>query len=376
MDDLKRTVLFTWHKNNGARLVPFAGWEMPLQYPRGPIEEHHLVRRSAGLFDISHMGRFEVSGAGAAAFLEEIVTSRIGDLAEYGSRYGLLCREDGGVLDDVFVYRLPEGRFLVVVNASNREKDLAWIRRHIHAEAGAAEIRDISDETAMIALQGPRALELLASAAGGAASDPPERFFAASISLAGADCLVGRTGYTGEDGVEIFVPRDGAVTVWETLLGAGRAAGIEAGPVGLAARDSLRFEPGFALYGHELSEDVTPVEAGLMWACDLSKRFTGRDAVAARKAEGAERRLVTFVMEDRGVPREGYAVIDEEGAPAGRVVSGMFAPTLEVFAGNAYLRPDLAQAGKTFYIVIRDAKKKAVSRKRPLYVPVYRKERP
>jgi glycine cleavage system T protein len=226
----------------------------------------------------------------------------------------------------------------------------------------------------MFALQGPRALDLLRAA--GTVENMPARFHSARCVISGRDCLAGRTGYTGEDGVEIFVPRDAAPGVWEKILSAGSGSGggpgIEVGPVGLAARDSLRFEPAFALYGHELSENVTPVEAGLMWACDMTKSFTGRDAIAARKAEGPREKLVTFEMLEKSVPREGFAVVDESGTEAGRVVSGMFAPTVGKFAGNAYVRPDLAPVGKTFYIVIRDARKKAGVVKRPLYVPAYR----
>jgi len=370
MEELKRTALYDWHREAGARMAPFAGWEMPIQYPTGAIEEHHLVRRSAGIFDIGHMGCFEVAGGEAEAFLDRIVSSRMSGLADGESRYGLLCREDGGILDDLFVYRLSPARFLVVVNASNTGKDFAWFRKQ--GEGKDLSLRDASGETAILALQGPRALEILRRA--GDLDALPERFFSARGRVAGRGCLVGRTGYTGEDGVEIYLPREDSLSVWEALLRAGAEAGIDVGPAGLAARDSLRFEPGFALYGHELSEDITPVEAGLLWACDLGKPFVGREAVAARKAEGAREKLATFEMVEKSVPREGFPVEDEEGKAAGRVVSGMLAPTLGKFAGNAYLRPDLASPGKTFYIVVRGARKKAVAVRRPLYTPAYRKQ--
>jgi glycine cleavage system T protein len=372
---LKHTVLYDWHRINGAKLVPFAGWEMSLQYGRGPIEEHHLVRRSAGLFDIGHMGRFEVRGKDAGAFLENLLSNSPADLGEGRSRYALLCREDGGIIDDLYVYRLP-GRYLVVVNAANREKDLAWFLAHTGVRD--VGIEDVSERLTMFALQGPKALDILAAAAAVKGSNAggagfPERFSAFTLSVSGTECLAGRTGYTGEDGVELFISREDALGVWEKLLLTGAEQGIEAGPVGLAARDSLRFEPGFSLYGHEISESVTPVEAVLLWACDLSRPFIGRDAILRRESEGPAEKLVTFEMIDRSVPRQGYPITDEAGRDAGRVVSGMFAPTTGKFAGNAYVRTDLAKPGNTFYISIRGEKKKAAAVKRPLYVPAYRK---
>jgi glycine cleavage system T protein len=365
-ENLKRTPFYEWHKAQGARLVPFAGWEMPLQYSLGPTAEHHLVRRGAGLFDVSHMGRFDVRGGRAGEFLDFVLSADISGMGDFQSRYALACREDGGILDDVFVYRRALDRFLVVANASNAERDFAWFRRH--AGSFRIELRDISCESAMIAFQGPLALDILAACVKGFV--PPERFFFRALDLGGAACMVARTGYTGEDGVEIVVAADKAVGVWETLLRAGSAAG--AGPVGLAARDSLRFEAGFPLYGHELFEGVTPVEAGLLWACGLSKNFIGRDAIAARRAEGAEKRLVSFVMLEKSVAREGYAVQDGAGQTIGAVTSGMLAPTLNVFAGNAFVRRGCAKTGQIFYVDIRGAAKKAEVVKRPLYVPAYR----
>jgi glycine cleavage system T protein len=379
---MNTTPLHDWHVAHGARMTDFAGWDMPLQYPAGPLEEHRLVRASAGLFDTSHMGRFSLAGADAAGLLEQLVSSRMSDLALWQSRYGLLCREDGGILDDLFVYRLP-GRWMVVVNASNREKDFAWLQRH------AGGLRDDSGELGMIALQGPRAVELLGLAAGlaGGASGgqphgtdaaaagrawPPERFWAAEIRLAGADCLACRTGYTGEDGFELFPPAGRTTAVWELLLATAAQAGIACGPAGLAARDSLRFEPGFALYGHELDESVNPAEAGLLWACDLDKRFIGGDAVRTVAAAGPARRLAAFVMQEKAVPRQGYRVLAPDGRPVGAVVSGMYAPTLDVFAGNAWIEPDFAKSGTMLMIEVRGAGKPARVARRPLYKPAYR----
>ena len=443
---MKRTVLYDTHLSLGARMAPFAGWEMPIQYPAGPIEEHRLVRRSAGLFDTCHMGRLRIHSSGATNLLDQLLTARIADLPVGFSRYSLLLREDGGVLDDLFVYRLGEEDWFIVVNASNVEKDLAWFQKWALKE-GSIKVENLSSRLGMIALQGPKALELLGRVAWYEAEPPekdlsisgigsvsagvfgsenlslpqtrlvsqgekgihipwtpPERFgwswvwigkdngggerngeghiyegedkdkpsLGTSGSFHRVRCLLGRTGYTGEDGVEIFPPWENTPAVWNMLLASAKEAGIEAGPVGLAARDSLRFEPGFALYGHELSEDVTPVEASLLWACDLEKPFVGREAVQIRRAEGPKEKLVTFVMEERAVPRAGYPVADETGRTVGRVVTGLYAPTLDTFAGNAFILSDLAGIGKTIYIVVRGALKKARVVKRPLYKPAYR----
>ncbi|MCX7787653.1 MAG: glycine cleavage system aminomethyltransferase GcvT [Spirochaetes bacterium] len=388
---MKRTVLYDTHLSLGAKMAPFAGWEMPIQYPAGPIEEHRLVRRSAGLFDTSHMGRFRVYGPGATQFLDKLLTARLSDLFVGFSRYSLLLREDGGILDDLFVYRLGEEEWFIVVNASNTEKNFAWFQQWASKE-GTIQIEDLSFRFGMVAFQGPRALELLTQITENEKGErwtPPERFGWSWVRIGKpkgslADranhsdastkvrCLVGRTGYTGEDGVEIFPPWDRTPFVWETILSSASKMGIEAGPAGLAARDSLRFEPGFALYGHELSEDITPVEASLLWACDFEKPFVGREAVSNRKEQGPKEKLATFVMEEPAVPRAGYPVTDEAGTTVGRVVTGLYAPTIDAFAGNAFVLPDLAISGKTLYIVIRGARKKARVVKRPLYKPAYR----
>ena len=355
-------------------MVDFAGWDMPISYPTGPIEEHRLVRRSVGLFDVSHMGQFHVSGPGALDYLQRLVSPDLLTVPEQGSTYALLCREDGGVLDDLFLYDLP-GRWLVVVNAANREKDYAWFADHLPVEGVLLE--DVSDDTAMFAFQGPAALTVMDRLTDGRASEMP-RFSAAELELArlptpagGRTLTVGRTGYTGEDGVELFVPSSIAQAVWERLLAEAGAAGVEAGPIGLAARDSLRFEPGFALYGHELTEEVTPVEARVTWACDLEKEFIGRDAIAARKAEKPRVRLATIRMTERGVPREGYRVL-ADGREVGWVATGMYAPTADAYCANVFVERPLAKVGTDVDIEIRGRTKHAVVVKRPLYTPAYR----
>lgn len=357
---------------------PFAGWEMPLQYETGAVDEHRAVRERAGLFDISHMGQVEFSGPEAAQFLDYALSNDVLDLREGLSTYCLLCRQDGGVLDDVFVYRLPD-RFFVVVNAANLEKDvtaLQDIARGAHGKPGdgaAFDVRitNLSYETAMFALQGPAALGIY-EAAGGTPTSDLERFAIRRDTVAGAECLVSRTGYTGEDGVEIYLSNEAAVAVWNALLEAG--ATVEEGlvPIGLAARDSLRFEPGFALYGHELDEETTPPEARLKWACRFDRAFVGREAIRAELEAGLRKKLVTLRMVDRAMVREGYEVRSSEGRRIGTVVTGMYSPTLEWYYANAFVEPRFAKTGTTMEIVVRGRGKRAEVVKRPLYRPAYR----
>lgn len=345
---------------------------MPLHYHTGALEEHHLVRRAAGLFDISHMGRLEFRGADAADALDYLISSDIVDLSVGLSTYGLLCREDGTTIDDVFVYRFPD-RFLVVVNAANRDRDVAWIRDKLAGFDGDVHFADRSDDLAMIALQGPEALRIADGLSDGTAGRIP-RFGSAVISIAGISAICGRTGYTGEDGVELFPDAAEVEMLWNACFEYAEKNSVELGPCGLASRDSLRFEPGFHLYGHELSDDTTPVEARLKWACHFDRPFIGRDAILARSEEGPKRRLATVVMEDRAVPREGYRVLDTQGHPVGEVVSGMYAPTVECYAANIYVNTELSKTGSVLGIEVRGREKRAKVIKRPLYTPRYKGE--
>ena len=363
----KFTRLHAWHVDHGARMVPFAGYEMPVFYPTGAIQEHHLVRQSAGLFDIDHMGQVEVRGDGAEAYLNRLLTWDISTMATWEAHYALMCAEDGGVIDDVFVYRLTD-RWLVVINAANREKDVAWMEQV--ARDFDVNVDDVSDATYMIALQGPRAIELLQQVTDADVSGMG-RFSALEATVAGVAALVGRTGYTGEDGVELFFADEAAVKMWEALLAAGEAHGIEVAPIGLAARDSLRFEPGFALYGHEIDAETTPLEAKLSWVCSFDNDFIGRDALLAQKEAGVRKTLVSFELTERGVPREGYPVV-VDGEEVGTVVTGMYAPTVEKYCGNAFVAPEYAKVGTPLEIIIRDKSKAAQVVKRPFYKPSYR----
>ena len=371
--DVRRTRLYDWHVRNNAKTVSFAGWEMPLAYQQGAIEEHRITRRSVGIFDIDHMGQFEMRGPEAGKALQHLLSFDPSDLAPYESHYALLLAEDAGVIDDLFVYRLPD-RWLIVVNAANREEDFVWMERKIGRYR--ATLVDRSDQLYMVALQGPRAIELFGAAMASKGSPslwtPPPRFFAQEVELEETPVILGRTGYTGEDGVELFFPEKAAEQIWNLFLTTARHRQIEITPAGLAARDSLRFEPGFALYGHELSRKVTPVEARLTWSCTMDGSFIGSDALRARKAEGGSQRLVTLAMDERGVPRQGYDIVDGYGSRVGEIVTGMYAPTADLYAGNAFVERSSAKVGTELYVDIRGRKKKARVVKRPLYRPAYR----
>ncbi len=370
---LLTTRLHDWHLAKGAKLAPFAGYDMPISYPTGAIEEHLICRRSVGLFDIDHMGQVEVSGPGADAFVSGLVSARVLDMADGDARYSLLLDEKGLVLDDLFVYRLP-GRWWIVVNASNRATDVQWMRAR--APKGVV-VDDRSDDTYMIAVQGPRAIELLGAVGEGGAGlagriSDLRRFTAGEIGVGGTKALFGRTGYTGEDGGELFFPADHALEVWELLIAEGRKRGIETVPIGLAARDSLRFEAGMPLHGHEISPSINAIEAGFKWACDFEKEFIGKAALQAIVAAGPKRRLVGLDVTG-GVPREGCAVLTPQGAPAGVCVAGMFCPSVKKYVANAFVFPEFSKVGTVTAVSIRDKPREAIVVKRPLYVPAYRR---
>ncbi|TVQ40513.1 MAG: glycine dehydrogenase (aminomethyl-transferring) [Spirochaetaceae bacterium] len=372
----QRTSLYQWHASAGARFTSFAGWEMPVQYQSGALQEHLLTRNSVGIFDISHMGQVYVHGPSAADWLGSMVSADIARLAEGMSSYALLCREDGGVIDDLFVYRLSAEHFLIAVNAARRERDVAWLTEHLPARGATME--DRSADTAMIAVQGPRSATLVAGVLGPALIDLP-RFgittvqtgFPESRQSAPIEC--GRTGYTGEDGFELFLPAEAALACWTALFRAADELGVSAGPVGLAARDTLRLESGFPLYGHELTEDITAVEARLLWACDLEHDFIGRDAILKRKQDQPARTLRRLVMSNTAVPREGYPVLDRDEREVGVVVSGGPAPSAGGFVANAYVDRGVA-ADEPLLVRIRQRIIAARQNRGPVYKPTYRSE--
>jgi aminomethyltransferase len=351
---LRRTAIHGRHLAAGAKLVPFAGWEMPVQYA-GVREEHVAVRERAGVFDVSHMGEVETRGPGAAAFLQRVLSNDVTKIAVGGAQYSVLCREDGGVLDDLFTYRLGDDRFLTVTNASNHAKDLAWLRAH--ADGFDVELVDRLDDYAMLAVQGPDARALVASLLD-AGQELPARFRTAELTVAGAEALVCGTGYTGEDGVEILCPPADAPALWDALL----AAGVV--PAGLAARDTLRLEACFHLYGNDLTESRGPIEAGLGWCCKEETGFVGAEAVAAVRAAGPAERLVPFAFTGPGIPRQGNAVVG-----GGEVTSGTLSPCRGVGIGMAYVPAEVAAAGTgtAIEIDVRGKIRPAAIEDKPLY---------
>jgi aminomethyltransferase len=365
---LRRTPLYDRHVAMGARMVEFGGWEMPVQYS-GIVDEHNAVRSAAGLFDISHMGEVEVKGPDALAFLQHIATQDVASIGEGMANYALLCRPDGGIVDDIFIYNLPDG-YLVVVNASNTEKDFAWMLDNM---AGFdVTLTNISDHTSMLALQGPKAEQILARAASDDAANLPFHGVGVSMLLGDIPAIVARTGYTGEDGFELFVDDDNVVRLWDTLLELGKEDGLK--PCGLGARDSLRFEPCLALYGHEIDDDINPYEAKLGWVVKLDKGdFVGGETLRRIKQAGAARKLAGFEMIGRGIARGGYEIRSLDGERIGYVTTGMPSPTLGKNIGLGYVPPELASEGSEFDVVIRDKPVRARVVKTPFYKTRYKK---
>ena len=349
-ETLRRTPLHDRHEAAGARLVPFAGWEMPVQY-EGIRQEHVAVRTGAGIFDVSHMGEVETSGPDAEAFLQRVLSNDVTKIPLGGAQYSVLCRDDGGVLDDLFTYRLAGDRYLTVTNASNHARDHEWMAAH--ADGFDVTVADAAADWAMIAFQGPNARELLAPLAEGEA---PARMRTAELKVAGANALVCGTGYTGEDGVEILVRPDDVTRVWDALTAAG------ATPVGLGARDTLRLEVCFHLYGNDLSEDRNPIEAGLGWVCKLETGFVGSEALEA--VEPTER-IVPFAFTDRGVPRRGNPIQTQHGE--GVVTSGTMSPCLGVGIGMGYVPVAAIEPGTPIEVDVRGRIRPAEVRARPLY---------
>lgn len=362
--DLKRTPLYECHREAGAKLVPFAGWEMPVQY-EGVIEEHRAVRTAAGLFDVSHMGQVFVEGSGAEAFLDSLTPNWVAKLPLGRAHYSGLLTERGTYVDDLLIYRLAAERFLVVVNASNAARDFEWIASR--APQGVS-VTDASDDYALIAVQGPRAVEILAPLC--APDIRPIRYYGfAEGTVAGIPAILSRTGYTGEDGFEIIAPADQIESIWDQLLAAGHAHCLQ--PAGLGARDTLRTEMCYPLYGHELDENTTPIEAGVGFFVALDKgEFIGRSVLAAQKAEGPKKRCVAFKMTGKSAPpRPSYPIwsTGPDAAAVGLVVSGTQSPSLNQGIGLGYVPPTLATPGTTLEIEIRGRRFPAVVVKKPIY---------
>lgn len=331
-------------------MMPFAGFEMPVQYA-GIREEHVAVRSAVGVFDVSHMGEVETRGPDAERFLQHLVSNDVGRLAEQGAQYSVLCREDGGVLDDLFTYRLAADRFLTVTNAANHARDLSWLQEH--AGPFDVEVLDRAEEYAMLAVQGPDARAKVGRLANG---ELPPRMRCFQREVAGSAMLVCGTGYTGEDGVELLLEPEDAASVWDALIEGG------ATPAGLGARDTLRLEVCFHLYGNDLSEDHTPIEAGLGWCCKEETGFIGSEAIAAARQDPAPERLVPFVIEGPGIARPGNPV-----KGGGQVTSGTFSPCLKRGIGMAYVSTQAADPGTAIEIDVRGTARPATVERKPLY---------
>jgi aminomethyltransferase len=355
---LKRTSLYDAHKALGAKMVPFAGWEMPVQYPTGILAEHHAVRTGAGIFDVSHMGEFEITGPDRNAFVNRVTCNDVGALQSGQVQYSGILTPEGTFVDDCTVYRFDD-KLMIVVNASNTAK--AW--EHIVAQKGGANVRlkDISSEVGLLSLQGPTSEALLQPHTRTPLGDIAYYHFVTG-RIAGAECFISRTGYTGEDGFELYCRERDAVQIWETLINAG------AKPIGLGARDSLRLEMGYALYGNEIDDTTTPLEAGLGWIVKLDKgcRFTGDAALKAQKLRGVTRKLVGFQLQGRGFPRHGYPVYSN-GRDVDQVRSGTMSPSLGVPIGTTYLPAAAAKVGTRFEVEMRGERMPADVVSRPFW---------
>lgn len=352
---LRRTPLYDAHVALGGQMVAFAGWDMPVQYAgRGVVAEHEATRTAAGLFDVSHMGEILVEGPGAVDEVNHLVTNDASKLGDGDAMYALLCHPHGGTVDDLYVYRLGPERYLLCVNASNVDKDFAHMQAHA---LDARRLSNRSDDFAQIALQGPKASAILARVLPGDAIGLPRNHIRVH-SFHGADMLVATTGYTGEAGFEIYSPPEIAQDLWNALLKAGEADGIC--PVGLGARDTLRLEMGYALYGHELDDDTNGYEARVGWAIKLNKPagFVGSEALAKVKAAGVKKKLVGLKMLDRGIARDGASVL-HEGRVVGKVTSGTHSPTLKAAIALAYVEPQLAADGTVLEVDLRGQLRKA-----------------
>jgi aminomethyltransferase len=342
---LLHTPLHDRHVELGARMVPFAGWEMPVQYA-GVIAEHRAVRTDTGVFDVSHMGELEVEGPRAHDLLQSALSNDLDRLAPGEAQYTLLTNESGGIIDDLIVYRLGEHSYLLVVNAANRESAFSWLKER---EIPGSDVRDVSGDCALLAVQGPRAIERL-----GLPSARPFTFEAASLD--GVEVMVNRTGYTGEEGCELLCMSEDAVKLWDAVLERGAV------PCGLGARDTLRLEVCYPLHGNDIGPDTDALSAGLGWACALDTEFEGVEALRRIKAEGPERRLVAFVMEEKAIPRPGMAI---EGG--GEVTSGSHSPMLEVGIGMGYVPTAQAQPETELTIDVRGRPRRARVVKKPIY---------
>lgn len=360
MTEVKVTPLYNAHLAVGAKMVEFGGWLMPVQY-EGILKEHQTVRSAAGLFDVSHMGEIEVSGSGARSFIQKIITNDLSRLHPGSALYTPMCHPEGGTVDDLLVYQLEVDRYLLVVNASNTEKDYLWLTNQVPEDV---TILNVSGQTGQLALQGPLALQILQKLTPINLSEIAYFNFVQG-QVQGVHCLISRTGYTGEDGFELYFAAEQAEILWQAILAAGLPEGLK--PVGLGARDTLRFEACLALYGHELTDSISPVMAGLGWTVKFNKpEFAGRESLLKEKEAGPGHKLVGLEMIDRGIPRQGYS-ISQEGQEVGWITSGTFAPTIGKNLGLGYVAVQWAEVGTELDVLVRGKPLKARVVPKPFY---------
>ncbi|MFC3882891.1 glycine cleavage system aminomethyltransferase GcvT [Bacillus songklensis] len=361
MTELNRTPLYDIYKQSGAKLIDFGGWELPVQFS-SIKEEHEAVRTKAGLFDVSHMGEITVIGSDSLAFLQKVMTNDVAALTDGKAQYTAMCYEDGGTVDDLLIYKKQDGDYLLVVNAANIQKDFKWLQQHV---SGDVMLRNVSDDIAQLALQGPVAEGVLQKLTTENLGEIKFFRFKDDVELVGVKALVSRTGYTGEDGFEIYCRKEDAQTLWNAILEAGKEEGVL--PCGLGARDTLRFEANLPLYGQELSKDITPIEAGIGFAVKTNKEdFIGKEVLKEQKESGAPRKLVGIEMIDKGIPRHGYEVFigDEK---IGEVTTGTQSPTLKKNVGVALLKSEFSGLGTEVGVQIRQKRLKARVVSTPFY---------
>ncbi len=358
---MKEIALTNKHISLGAKMVPFAGYNMPVQY-EGINAEHATVRQGVGVFDVSHMGEFILKGENALDLIQRVTSNDASKLYDGKIQYSCLPNEDGGIVDDLLVYRIDEKTYMLVVNASNIEKDWNWIQKY---NTQGVEMHNISDKTSLLAVQGPKAAEALQSLTEVDLASM-EYYTFVKGQFAGVDnVLISATGYTGAGGFEIYFDNEHADKIWDAVFAAGADLGIK--PIGLGARDTLRLEMGFCLYGNDIDDNTSPIEAGLGWITKFTKNFTNSEAIKAQKEAGVKSKLIGFEMIDRGIPRHDYEIVDAEGNKIGRVTSGTQSPSLQKAIGMGYVQKEFAKEGSEIYISIRNNKVKAKVVKFPFY---------
>jgi len=358
---MKNTALTETHTALGAKMVPFAGYNMPVQY-EGVNAEHETVRKAVGVFDVSHMGEFLIEGPKALELIQKVSSNDASKLEVGNAQYSCLPNDDGGIVDDLIIYRLKEQTYLLVVNASNIEKDWNWISSK---NTIGADMRNLSEDYSLLAIQGPKAVEAMQSLSSHDLSEI--KFYNFIIGdFAGVEhVIISATGYTGSGGFEIYCKNSEVKQIWDKVMGAGAEFGIK--PIGLAARDTLRLEMGYCLYGNDIDDTTSPIEAGLGWVCKFNKKFTNSDALEAEKQNKPERKLVAFKIDERGIPRQGYAIVDENGKTIGNVTSGTMSPSLGIGIGLGYVPKEYAKVDTKINIQVRKKSVPATVVKLPFY---------